>query len=93
MEVIKDRYSLYNGDCIEVMKKLQDNSIDIVITDIPYGIDFSDWDVLHNNTNSALGGYSEHQKNNTTFKRRGKPINGWSEADKRIPYEYMMNGS
>ena len=50
------------------MKKLQDNSIDIVITDIPYGIDFSDWDVLHNNTNSALGGYSEHQKNNTTFK-------------------------
>jgi site-specific DNA-methyltransferase (adenine-specific) len=71
------------------MKKLQDNSIDIVITDIPYGIDFSDWDVLHNNTNSALGGYSEHQKNNTTFKRRGKPINGWSEADKRIPYEYQ----
>ena len=89
MEVIKDRYSLYNGDCIEIMKKLQDNSIDIVITDIPYGIDFSDWDVLHNNTNSALGGYSEHQKNNTTFKRRGKPINGWSEADKRIPYEYQ----
>lgn len=88
--MIRDRLTLYNGDCIEIMKKLKDKSIDIVITDIPYGIDFSEWDVLHNNTNSALGGASEHQKENTSFKRRGKPINGWSEADKNIPYEYQQ---
>ena len=71
------------------MKDIPDKSIDIVITDIPYGIDFADWDVLHTNTNSALGGHSEHQLKNTTFKRRGKPINGWSKADKNIPYEYQ----
>ena len=80
---------LHNGDCAEFLKTLEDNSIDIVITDIPYGIDFSDWDVLHNNSNSALGGASEHQLKNTSFKRRGKPINGWSKADKKIPYEYQ----
>ena len=85
-----DKFVLYNGDCVDVMKNFQNNSIDIVITDIPYGIDFSEWDVLHNNTNSALGGFSEHQKRDTTFKRRGKPINGWSEADKKIPYEYQQ---
>ena len=71
------------------MKDIPGNSIDIVITDIPYGIDFSEWDVLHNNANSALGGASEHQKKDTSFKRRGKPINGWSKADKQIPYEYQ----
>ena len=84
-----ENYKLYNGDCLQIMKDMPDNSIDIVITDIPYGIDFSEWDVLHSNTNSALGGASEHQKKNTSFKRRGKPINGWSEADKNIPYEYQ----
>ena len=80
---------LYQGDCVQEMKKIPDNYIDICITDIPYGIDFCDWDVLHNNTNSALGGRSKHQERDTSFKRRGKPINGWSKADKNIPYEYQ----
>ena len=71
------------------MKTINDSFIDVVITDIPYGISYSDWDVLHNNTNSALGGSSKHQKEDTSFKKRGKPINGWSEADKKIPYEYQ----
>ena len=80
---------LYLGDCVEIMKGIENNSIDIVITDIPYGISYSDWDVLHENTNSALGGSSEHQSKDTSFKRRGKPINGWSKRDKQIPYEYQ----
>lgn len=82
--------NLYNKDCVEVMKTIPESYIDICITDIPYGIDFSDWDILHNNTNSALGGNTKHQMENTSFKRRGKPLNGWSEADKNIPYEYQQ---
>ena len=27
---------LINGDCIEEMKKLKDNSIDLLFTDLPY---------------------------------------------------------
>ena len=83
------KYKILQGDCIENIKKMPNECIDICITDIPYGIDFCDWDVMHNNTNSALGGASEHQIKDTTFKRRGKPINGWSKADKNIPYEYQ----
>ena len=83
------RYELINSDCVDAMKTINDSFIDVVITDIPYGISYSDWDVLHNNTNSALGGSSKHQKEDTTFKKRGKPINGWSESDKKIPYEYQ----
>lgn len=32
--------NLYNADCFEVMAGLPDKSIDCVITDPPYGIDF-----------------------------------------------------
>lgn len=28
---------LYNGDCLKIMKDLSDNSVDIVIADLPYG--------------------------------------------------------
>ena len=30
-------YKLYNGDCLEYLKTLKDNEIDIIITDPPYG--------------------------------------------------------
>ncbi len=80
--------NLIQGDCVEELSKLEGNSIDICITDIPYGIDYSEWDVKHNNTNKALGGSSTHQEKDTTFRRRGKPINGWSKADRNIGKEY-----
>lgn len=80
--------NLYVGDSIELVKEINKNSIHLILSDIPYGISYDDWDVLHNNTNSALGGSSNAQKKKSLFKRRGKPLNGWSDADKRIPYEY-----
>lgn len=83
-------YTLYNNDCINILKELEKNSIHAVISDIPYGINYDDWDILHNNKNSALGGNTEHQKElGDLFKRRGKPINGWSSEDKKIPKEYQ----
>ena len=33
-----DRYELYNGDCLEVMKSIPDKSIDLVVIDPPYEI-------------------------------------------------------
>ena len=35
---------LYNGDCLEVMKGLPDNSVDCIIADIPYGTTACEWD-------------------------------------------------
>ena len=29
---------LYNGDCLEVMKKMKDNSVDLIVTDPPYKV-------------------------------------------------------
>lgn len=35
---------LYNGNCLEVMKLIDDNSIDFILTDLPYGTTQYDWD-------------------------------------------------
>lgn len=80
---------IINADCIEHLNNLDTDSIDLFLSDIPYGINIDEWDVLHNNTNSALLGSSPAQFGKTGFKRRGKPINGWSSADKNIGIEYQ----
>lgn len=81
---------IINGDSISLIKEIESNSIHAIISDIPYGIGYDHWDVLHNNTNSAYGGASNAQiEAGSLFKRRGKPLNGWSEADKKIPAEYQ----
>ena len=76
-------------DGIEAIKNLPSQSVHLILSDIPYGIAAAEWDVLHDNTNSALLGTSPaQQKAGAIFKSRGKPINGWSEADRAIPKEY-----
>ena len=41
-----DNVQLFNGDCLEVMKGMESNSVDTVITDPPYGLGFmgKEWD-------------------------------------------------
>lgn len=78
-------------DGIAMVKDLPADSIHLILSDIPYGIGADDWDVLHSNSNSAyLGSSPAQQKAGAVFKRRGKPLNGWSEADRRIPLEYQQ---
>jgi len=77
-------------DGIAAVKTLETESVHLILSDIPYGIGADDWDVLHNNTNSALLGSSPAQERaGAIFKRRGKPLNGWSEADRSIPLQYQ----
>jgi len=80
---------ILNGDAIELLKNLESETFHLILSDIPYGISYDEWDVLHQNTNSALLGSSPAQeKAGSVFKKRGKPLNGWSEADKKISKEY-----
>jgi site-specific DNA-methyltransferase (adenine-specific) len=49
-ETIKDKADIYNDDCFEVMKQLSPDSIDGIICDPPYFINFmnKDWDNMSN---------------------------------------------
>jgi len=37
---------LYNGDCLEIMSKFPENSVDLVLTDPPYGTTACSWDAI-----------------------------------------------
>lgn len=80
---------IVHGDCLKHLPHLKDDSIHCFISDIPYGINKNDWDVLHTNTNSALLGQSPAQRGKSAFQRRGKPLRGWNLADRLIPQEYQ----
>jgi site-specific DNA-methyltransferase (adenine-specific) len=87
IEMELDRIFLEDG--IEGVKNLPNESVHLIASDIPYGIGVEEWDVLHDNTNSAYMGSSPAQKKaGKVFGKRGKPLNGWSEADRQIPRQY-----
>ncbi len=87
MDYLADK--VINDDCIFGIKNVPSDYVHLILSDIPYGIGKEDWDVLHDNTNSAYMGTSPAQlKAGAVFKKRGKPINGWSEADREIPKQY-----
>lgn len=37
---------LYKGDCLELMKDIPDGSVDLVLTDPPYGTTSCKWDSI-----------------------------------------------
>ena len=81
---------IYQGDSLELIRAVKSETVHLILSDIPYGIGSDDWDVLHDNTNSAFLGSSPAQRTaGAVFRRRGKPINGWSEADRAIPKQYQ----
>jgi site-specific DNA-methyltransferase (adenine-specific) len=61
-------------DGIIAVREIAESSIHLILSDIPYGIGADEWDVLHNNTNSALLGNSPAQmKAGAVFRRRESP--------------------
>lgn len=62
-----DLVTLHHGDCIEVMRGLPDASVDAVVTDPPYGLEFmgKDWDAPWKNSGdvvddpASVGGFQD----------------------------------
>ena len=55
---------IYNKNCLEGMKSISNNSIDLIITDPPFAIDFKSKKANYNRTaHRVLDGYKEIPKN------------------------------
>lgn len=39
-------FKLYNDDCLNIFPKLQDKSVDLILTDLPYGVTNCPWDAI-----------------------------------------------
>ena len=46
MAGIKHRFSIARGNCLEKMKKLRDNSVSLILCDLPYGVTKCKWDEI-----------------------------------------------
>ena len=40
------KIDLYNGDCLELMKSIQDKSVNMILCDLPYGTTACKWDTV-----------------------------------------------
>lgn len=49
-DFITDDIKLYCGDCIEKMSFIEDNSVDLILCDLPYGTTKCKWDTIINLT-------------------------------------------
>jgi site-specific DNA-methyltransferase (adenine-specific) len=47
-DLITDDIRLYCGDCIEKMSLIEDNSVDLILCDLPYGTTKCKWDTIIN---------------------------------------------
>ena len=45
-DFVTDKYSLLLGDCLERMKEIPDGSVDLILTDPPYGTTACKWDIV-----------------------------------------------
>ena len=43
-DVVKENYTLLLGDCLERMKEIPSGSVDLILTDPPYGTTACKWD-------------------------------------------------
>ena len=41
-----EKNKIYNEDCLEGMKRIDDKSIDCIICDLPYGTTACSWDII-----------------------------------------------
>ena len=43
---VKDGIKIVQGDCIDIMKQIPDNSVNLILCDLPYGTTKCKWDVV-----------------------------------------------
>lgn len=56
-------YTLFHGDCLEIMKEIPDKSIDMILCDLPYGTTRNKWDIIID-LDSLWGQYERIIKDN-----------------------------
>ena len=86
MKIKTDNYEIYKGDCLEIMAMMENESVDLVVTDPPYKI------VGGGCTNKAVrytGTQHDELKNGTLFGKNEIKFNEW------IPllYDKVKNGA
>ena len=60
---LMSEYTLFHGDCLEIMKEIPNKSIDMILCDLPYGTTRNKWDIIID-LDSLWGQYERIIKDN-----------------------------
>ena len=74
--------NLYNADCLEIMKEIPAESIDMILCDLPYGVTRCEWD--KNIDLKKL--WNEYER---VIKENG--VKTSSDKNKNIEQQYKLN--
>jgi len=84
---------IYQGDCLEVLKTFDDNCVDTIITDPPYGIGFmgKEWDTF---SPEYIKKGEEYEKERIKIKPRtdGRNVSRNGKASKAGSYDFSYRG-
>jgi DNA modification methylase len=84
-----DSVTLHHGDCLDVLAALPDNSVDAVVTDPPYGLEFMgrEWDSfkpsdarIRTRKDGRTNGAEKSVVSVPEAYRAGEPFQGWCTA-------------
>ena len=83
----KKLYGALNADCLDAMKRMPDNSIDAIVTDPPYGINFMNkkWD----SPGGMVGQMATGKEKRGGFAYGGSHSRGYKDCDLSQFQEYM----
>lgn len=92
--MLKERVILFNGDCLELEKVIPDESIDLVVTDPPYGINY----ISNKQRGSTRNGKECLNKSENYFKRivgdaKNNSFFSNQEAFLKFIYKKLKNNS
>ena len=59
----EDGITIYHGDCLEILPQLPEDSVDLVLTDPPYGMEYHSGRYKHGNPHGKLKGDTEYPVN------------------------------
>ena len=84
---MEKQFGLVNADCLDAMKRMPDNSIDAIVTDPPYGINFMNkkWD----SPGGMVGQMATGKEKRGGFAYGGSHSRGYKDCDLSKFQEYM----
>jgi site-specific DNA-methyltransferase (adenine-specific) len=92
---------LYAGDCIEVMKQMPEDSVDAIVTDPPYGLEFMgkdwdaprpSWDKRGQGAERGYGGKARAPVGGFSGYMAGTPFQHWTEEWAREALRILKPG-
>jgi len=85
---------IYNVDCIEGMRKLEDNSIDLILTDPPYGIGINKMNFVTSGAIKVGGAYrNDYSDHPTDWDSKGLTIEQFKEMQRISKNQVIFGGN